>query len=369
MMSIRRCAMLACLMPFAVLAEENQPPDVYAAIVSHRVRHSGAADAFSGTTRALLEDLLVTPDSPFSDVNAQPSITNAEWWESMSVTLFPQATDAMQKTLEALHVQMGLTKARPGVEYQVDPQVAALYRGAFPAAQALKAGVDADIFWQARTLNPAKSTEAAEEAVALQILRDQVLRNDASTHVEKLIRRDVLDRYMRYYNTMDVLDEDRGYLRAVLQGAMSSRPPSYEAGGLPSGLPTIYRVVRIAAAYADAAGYNSFTPGATCVDARPPQEPGDPFCFAAATDRSVRAWYRRERLRQEVRHENPRSESAFAKLVHLLTPLLFVLDGVAFIELAEEAIASDLLADAAIEEDEAVMAAERADNLTCRIHR
>ena len=122
----------------------------------------------------------------------------------------------------------------------------------------------------------------------------------------------------------------------------------------------------MAAAYSDASGYAG---GPTCTDANPGiPEPGEPFCFAAATDRAVRSWYRRELLWQQVRHARNHQESLFDKAVHWLAPVLFLLDGVAFIEFAEGAIASDLLAEGSITEEEATLAFERAENITCRIH-
>lgn len=365
MMSILRLAVLACLIPFPALASEAQDPEIYAAIVSHRIEHSGAAEAFNGSTHAFLDDLLVTPASPFSDLKAEPSIVRSPWWKTMSDKLFPQADDPEARALRALQLQTGVTKARPGVDYPVEPHVAALYRGAYPAAQAIKAGVDPDIFWQARTLNGSQFAEAAGEAVALQILRDQIKRNDASAYTAMAIRPEVLARYMSVHNPDYVRDEDRHYLGGVLRGALSSRLPSYASGGLPSGLPTIYRVARVAAAYSDAAGYaNAPTCKATDL---PIPEPGKPFCFAAATDRSVRSWYHREVLWQEVRHPQAKETTAFEKLVRLLSPALFLFDGVALLELAEEAIASELLADEAIVEEEAALTAERAENITCRI--
>lgn len=365
MMSIRRCAVLACLIPFPTLASHTQDPEVYAAIVGHRVKHSGAAAAFSGSTDAFLGDLLVTPASPFSDLKAEPSIVKSGWWKAMSEKLFPRAENPAAKALQALQTQMGLTKARPGVDYPVDPHVAALYRGAYPAAQAIKAGVDPDIFWQARTLNGSQFAEAAGEAVALQILRDQMKRNDASAYTAMAIRPEVFSRYMSEHNPDYIRDEDRHYLGGVLRGALSSRLPLYASGGLPSGLPTIYRVARIAAAYSDAAGYAN-APTCRAVDLPIPQ-PGEPFCFAAATDRSVRSWYHREVLWQAVRHPQAKEATAFEKLMQLFSPAFFLLDGIALLELAEEAIASELLADEAIVEEEAALPAERAKNITCRI--
>jgi hypothetical protein len=167
------------------------------------------------------------------------------------------------------------------------------------------------------------------------------------------------------HGAQDVTDEDSHYLGAVLRGALSSRALPYASGGLPSGLPTVYRVARVAAAYEDASGY---TGGPTCTDANPPDpEPGKPFCFAAATDRAVRSWYRREVLWQQERHETSTQESLFEKAVHWLAPIVFLLDGIAFLELAEESIASELLADESITQEDAALATERAEIITCRI--
>lgn len=367
MMSIRRYVMLACLLPLPTLASDIHDPEIYAAIVRHRVEHAGATAAFSGSTGAFLGDLLVTPASPFSDLKAEPSIVKSGWWKAMSKKLFPHAKNPEMKALHALQMQMGVTKARPGVDYPVEPHVAALYRGTYPAAQAIKAGVDPDIFWQARMLNGGRFAEAAEEAVALQILRDQMKRNDASAYTAMAIRPKVLLRYMNERNPDYVRDEDRHYLGGVLRGALSSRLPSHASGGLPSGLPTIYRVARVAAAYSDAAGYAN-APTCTATDLAIP-EPGKPFCFAAATDRSVRSWYHREVLWQAVRHPRAKEATALEKLVRVFSPALFLLDGMALLELAEEAIASELLADEAIVEEEAALTSERAERITCRIRR
>lgn len=365
MMSMFRPAVLAWLMSFPALASETQDPDVYAAVVSHRIEHAGATAAFSGSTHAFLDDLLATPASPFSDLKAQPSIVTSPWWKAMSGKLFPEAADPEVKALRVLQLQTGVTKARPGVDYPVEPQIALLYRGSYPAAQAIKAGIDPDIFWQARVLNGDKYADAAGEAVALQILRDQMRRNDPSAYEAMVIRPDVLARYMRGANPDDVWEDDRHYLSAILRGALSTRFVSYASGGLPSGLPTVYRVARIAAAYSDAAGYAN---GPTCAATdQPIPEPGQPFCFAAGTDRAVRSWYHREVLWQSVRHTQASEETAFGKLMHLLSPVLFLFDGIALLEVADEVIASELFAEKVIQEEEAVLAAGRTENMTCRI--
>ncbi|HEY4293815.1 hypothetical protein [Luteibacter sp.] len=369
-----RLAVFASLLPLSSLAADTPPFDAYKALVQFRVQNHGAASAFDATTNPLLSQLQVDTASPYSDLIDQPVMANETWWPVFLESV-PSGVVAPGDTIVGmLQWQLGLTKARPNVDVTVSDEDTARYRGHEAAANALKAEVDADIFWKARDLNGSHFAEAAGEAVALQILRDQIARNDAEDYESLAIKPDVLRRYMEQTNPERVDDSGREYLGTILRHAITSRP-SFEDGGSRRGLPTIYRVARTAAAYADADGYTR--PGGYCSGNQPrpsapdtwPIQSGSPLCFVAAHDRAVTAWYRWELRDEAVRRPPPPEQSGLSKLMHWVGVALLLIDGAAFMETIDAAVADDLAFEGALSDEEAELASRRASRLTCGIHR
>ncbi|NID16150.1 hypothetical protein [Luteibacter yeojuensis] len=388
MMSPPRLALAACLLPLATVAvhatdagrETAVVPkagtgasfDMYEALSRFRIRHKRTASALESTTAGLLRQLLKEPASPYSDLVDHPPMTNHLAWRRFTTDLSSTFPDAGEVALDTLRWQMGLTKARPGVDIAVDEPAITRYRGREAAANARKAEIDSDIFWKARDMNGSRLAEAAGEAVALQMLRDQVRHTDPKDHRALDIQPGVLARYMAQTHPEAISGADRRYLAEMLGIALAARHSPVEGGG--SGqLPTIYRVARTAAAYADANGY--LTPGGYCDgDAPRIRAPDSPFfdepsalCFVAATDRAVARWYRRQSHVEAVRHPPPPEHGGFYNLLHWVGAVFVLVDFAAFIEVTEALTAEDMVLEGVLEDADAELASSRSSRLTCRI--
>lgn len=249
-------------------------------------------------SKLVLGELLVDPRSPYSDLLASPTWAQEAWWQSATERIAPGAA-ASAKPLVALQHQVGATKARPGRDVTVTPEHRRLYKGREAAANAIKAGVDADIFERALRRHPRRFTQAAMEAVAVQIVRDRASATAAEHHAALNLRADVVDRYLDEDPSRYSVEDER-YAGELLRHAVTSGHPTFNARGERQ-LPAVFRVARVAAAYADRQGYTR-TAGYCRGDAptwKPfPARAGQltyrPLCFVAATDRAVYEWFVRK---------------------------------------------------------------------------
>jgi len=375
MKPLLRLACLAALLPLPVLAAEPTTVDVYRELVRHRTATLGVDKAFARGTRSYVSSFLENPDSQYSALRDDPPITNEVWWYDFVDSLPIDAANKSQAALEMLQWQGGFTKARIGVDVVVDDASFVTFRNGYVAANAIKAGVDADIFWKARDLNGAMSTLAAGQAVALQLLRDQVRSHAPETHEARGIKAEVLARYLKETNPERLTESDLTYLADLLRFALSDNAFTIDAKGRRQ-LPAAYRVARVAAAYADSAGY--FSPGGYCLgnDPRPGSPQGSdaaeyniPLCFVAATDRAVQSWFRRKMRQEEASvHRAHHRPDESDRLVHFwFNAVLTLIDVAGFIEFAEAGLVSELSTEGVVTEEEAAVVDERATQLSCRI--
>ncbi|NID16147.1 hypothetical protein [Luteibacter yeojuensis] len=369
MKSLFRLAVFASLFPLSSQAGDLPSLDAYKELVRFRVQDTKANEVFAGTTGEFLAQLLVVPSSPYSDLVEYPRMTNEVWWPTFIDSLPTRLPDAERSFLGLLQWQVGLSKARPGIEVAASDEAVAAYRGMQSAASALKAEVDPDIFWKARDMNGSHYAQAAGEAVALQILRDQMRRNDPATYGSRAIWPDVLSRYLEQTDPEAISNRDRNYLGGLVRQAITSMP-SFGDGASRSGLPVVYRVARVAAAYADAEGYvmvGGYCTGNEPRSDLPHQWPrkAEPLCFVAANDRAVRAWYRQQLHLETISRPPEIEHSGLSRLMHWIGAALLVADFAAFIEVADSLIADDMLSEGLIEEEDAALAGERAERLTC----
>jgi hypothetical protein len=375
MKSLLRLACLAAMLPAPAFAAEASTIDVYRELIRHRTATVGAANALDYDTRGFVSSFLEDPDSPYSNLRDDPPISNEVWWFDFVDSLSIDAGDANAAALEMLQWQGGLTKARPGIEVTVSDKATNAYRGREVAANAIKAGVDRDIFYKAWDMNAALTTVAAGHAVALQLLRDQVRNNAPDTYEARGIKPGVLTRYLRETYPERLDESDLSYLASLLRFALSKQSFTVDAEGQRQ-LPAAYRVARVAAAYSDGRAYTNPTgychkngplPGApTGADAT---EYHRPLCFVAATDRAVHSWYRREIRVQAARvrmaHQTP--DHVDARVSFWINTVLLLTDLAPFVEFGEAAVVEELAFEGGIAEEDAAFARERANQLTCRI--
>lgn len=375
MKSLLRLACLATLLPLPTFAAEPTTVDVYRELIRHRTTTVGAEKALDYNTREYVSTFLVNPDSQYSDLRDDPPIANAVWWYDFVDSLQIKAVDKSAAALEMLQWQGGFTKARIGVDVVVDNASFNAYRNPYAAANAIKAGIDADIFMKTWDLNGRMTTVAAGHAVALQLLRDEVRNNASETYEARGIKPGVLERYLKQDNPERVDEYDQAYLADLLRYALSKRDFTVDADGRRQ-LPAAYRVARVAAAYADAGGY--FNSNGYCQgnDVRPGEPIGRdateyhrPLCFIAATDRAVQSWFRRQ-MRHEaslIRGAHASHDETARRLESWFGTVLLLVDVAGFVEIGEANLVNEMRAEEAITDDEAAIAEERADQLTCRI--
>lgn len=377
MKSFLGSALIAALSSTAAsAAPPSAPVDAYKVFLRAELRHEGVDHALAADTSAFTARFLTNPSSPYSDLIDTPLFTNEIWWPEYVHRMRTADGEDTDRALATLQLQSGFTKARPGKDVEVTPAAQHAYRGREVAANAVKAGVDSDIFWQAFDMSGTSITAAAGHALALQILRDAAAAHDPADYGRMAIKPDVLSRYLRQQRPDRIPEADLRYLADLLRGAIQGRGAPLE-GTLAQRLPAAYRLARVAAAYADSKGY--YSSRAYCAGDAPaagqptgPEALGfdRPLCFIAATDRGVQAWFRRQLRIDALKlriHENP--HRGFERFAHLLGTVLIFMDMVAFIEVADALVADELATEGAIDEETAERLGNRANRLTCRINR
>lgn len=332
------------------------------------VEHVRSDDAYWGH-RLLRQGPL--PSDAYTDVAEwDGSLGDTAWRHALWVVSTPNAPVSDAMALRILQWDMGYTKALPGRDIALGESHG--YRNALVAANALKAGVDADIFWQALAIfGNRHSTVAAKIAVAAQILRDQAARHGADRDAVMNIRRDVLGRFMAIDagGTMD--DYDMHYLTRLLDDETGRYAAAWPSSSGDRQIPTPYRVARTAAAYRHAQGFVT----APCNDrgnriphiASSDTASGAAMCFTDAHDRAVFDWYKAEFRRQATAvRDTPHHTNGIGLLLGLLAPFGALLDVMAVAEFSEALMADDLLEAEELTEDEASLYEDRLNTLTCR---
>jgi hypothetical protein len=344
--------------------------DVLSALHRVRTQRLGSTDALDRSNASFASDMLVDPASPYSEARPLPAFTNDVDWTEVIETL-PRRLDTAQ-AVDVLRWDLGVTRARPGIDIAVPPTQG--YRDRFVAASAIKADVDADIFWHMLGLTGFRhSTKAAFHAVGMQVLRQQIEATAPERRAALGIDEGVFERVMRAPSLQQLAEHDVRYLSMLVQ----HRLVHWRAGGQASNglreLPIAFRIARVAAAYRDAEGYFI---GAPC---RPDGSPsphvagtglaGDPrdLCFVAATDRAVHRWYVDEVRAQARPVRHAPEPSGLARLATVLALAFPLIEMAGALEVVEAAVADDLAGVEALSAEDAELASERADLLSCRI--
>ncbi|HEY4293817.1 hypothetical protein [Luteibacter sp.] len=346
--------------------------DVVSALQRERMERLGPVEALNRSSASMARDMLVDPASPYSEVQPLPAFVNDLAWPAALESLPEQLDD--QQALDVIRWDLGMTRARPGVDIPVGAVHG--YRDRFVAASAIKADVDADIFWHMLDLTGFRhSTKAAYYATGMQVLRNQMGTTEPAQLAALGIDVDVFRRVMQARSLSYIADHDLRYLSALVQ----HRLIHWQAGGDASTglreLPMAFRIARVAAAYRDAEGYFVGSPcrpdGSPAANVAGTGMPGDPrdLCFVAATDRAVHRWYLDEVRAQAIPRRDRPEPNGLARLTGLLSLAFPLLEWVTAIEVVEAIIADDLVSAEALSVEDAEVASERADLISCRIPR
>ncbi|KJV35443.1 hypothetical protein VI08_07715 [Luteibacter yeojuensis] len=343
-----------------LLAVVTAAPPTAAGSVLGRLQAAHAAQlpgAATPTSAHYVAQLLPDPASPYSDPIAMPAFTNEVYWAQVVSDMgSPEPV-----VLSRLRTELGLGRARPGVDVTPAPG----FRDPFVSAHATRAGLDADIFWRMLDIHGhAHAIRFATQALGMQLLREQALAVEPARHAALGIDTGVFHRVMGARHADEMSDHDLRYLDTLVQHRLL-----HPLRG--TGLPTVWRIARIAAAFRDARGYLG---GSPCrPDATPDPRfagtlgPGDTRtpCLVAAHDRAVHSWYV-DALREPAPAATP-AHGAMARLGALVAALLPLLDMFAIAEVIDAAVADDLVSVEAASRADAEAASERAARLTCRI--
>lgn len=342
---VQRFSLPLFLMALSTTAMSTAAPSVDVLSLLTEAREARLGDGtFSMKSVPIADQLLSHSSSPYSEEESQPAFTNDVEWVDILDTLPASMSEA--DALETLRIDLGATRARPGVDVEPSPG----FRDRFASASATKADVDADIFWHALDLmGYHHSARAAGYAVALQILRRQVETTPVERRAASGIDESVLRRFMLARNASDLRPDDVTYLGVILRFHVSHGMSGEFSRAGKRLIPARYRIARVAAAYRDLEGYIAPPP------CRPDGSPASnqlsnddttSLCFVAAHDRAVYQWYQDEIRRQGApsAYIGRRKASPLLMLFMAIAPVIDMLalaEGLEFAAGEEVAIAAE----------------------------
>jgi hypothetical protein len=240
---------------------------------------------------------LVDPANLYTDLAPLTTRTMDTTWRSAWALLGIQGFHMqLLQTQTTFRWDLGLTRARPGIEMPPLRSVPELGQP-WLAANIVKAGIDHDLFVQARRLvGPGNPLIAANFAVAAQLLREKIEAANGAGETYAGLWSAPLEHLASARQAFALNDVEITYLMRLLENELSSwRDPQPSVYGRRQ-VPTAVRVARAAAAYQSetyvapfpCSDDGAFAPGvaATRLD-----DVTRPFCFADMIDRRVLAWY------------------------------------------------------------------------------
>ncbi|MBB3229099.1 hypothetical protein FHW69_003751 [Luteibacter sp. Sphag1AF] len=351
--------------------------DIYAALILEMSKEYGVygeTGAFAVSDEQYASYVLLNPSSPYS--RWKDLELRAVDWPMTRAIERAQHPDHPISPLEATRLQtwdLGYTKA----ELPDDGAVPNDWYGTnthnlYLIANAMKAGIDGDIYEQAALLagqnNP---IIAGNFAVAAQILRRKMLGVPRQQHARLGLREDVLNHFLLARDERDLSEFDAFYLMQILDAEMATWRVGHANGYGKRDLQATFRVARATASYIPPR-----FPGACLTNGQHDPvfslEPGVAPCFNDATDRAVFRWYAREFHTEIVGSANggprlpPLSRAvAMSRQGGWGTHSWSGFDESTRIEWAEARIARKLFAEGDVPYHTAAVALRKAMQLTC----
>lgn len=351
------------------LVAASAPPADYDVVSIMQAMRMERPDAGRDLPRIsdMLTSLLATPGSAYSALVPEPAFIGTRAWRDIAEGGLDKL--GLDGALAILQYDLGATRARPGSDVVITPG----FREDFVAASAIKASVDADIFWHTLdVVGRRHSTRAATYGIALQLLRDKAAVTPRDRWRATGIDVAILDRFMRARYLDELSRGDLTYLSTLVQHGMIHWRSDAMAQHGQRALPTPLRVARLAAAYRDAEGYvggypcgRDATPNATYAGTGAADD-DRPLCFVAATDHAVLRWYSQEVRRQAAWVPN-KAKHDLTGLLGLFALMVPLIDLAALLESTEAVIAEDLAVRDATSAAEVASLSDEADVIACRI--
>jgi hypothetical protein len=368
--ALKTALWLLIIVPSAVAANDLPSVDFLKAYLAERHEHADSEALSDARWARLLQQPSHLPPHAYTESAAYDSGRIDDMFKSAAARLdSPTRPLYLHEAWRILQWDLGFTKARP-VDVRV-PHATDTWGSEQAALNAIKAGVEADIFWQSLAIfGNAHSTLAAKYAVAAQILRERIAATPTDKHEIRNIDAEVLARFMRLPEGSPPDGYDAHYLGTLLESEINRHTVARKSFRGIREIATPFRVARVAAAYRDNQSYVAppctddfrYREGVASLDpAR------GPVCFVDASDRAVYAWYNEEFRRQAGRVREQQAEtSPLAKVLALLAPIVVALDLFAVAEFAEALATEDLAVSGEVAEEEAAAADERVGGLMCR---
>jgi hypothetical protein len=293
------CCAAAAAQDSAPFAQYPHPPsgDFIAELIAERTWHvtPSASPLYDDSDVERLS--LVDPTNLYTELTPLSTRNMDATWRAAWQSLRRQGFNMpLLQTHTTFRWDLGLTRARPGIEMPPLRNIDELGEP-WVAANVVKAGIDRDLFVQARLLvGPDNVFVAANLAVAAQLLRAKIEAAQASGEAYAGLWSAPLEHMVAARRAFALTDVEIAYLMRMLENELSAwRDSPFSIYGRRQ-VPTAVRVARMAAAYRSE-GYGppfpcsdngAFVPGVAETSL------GDatrPFCFADMIDRRVLAWY------------------------------------------------------------------------------
>jgi hypothetical protein len=361
---------LLLALPRTVAANDLPPVDFLKAYLAERHDHADSQILSDSQWSQLLQEPSHLPPHAYTEPAAYDSQRIDDTFRSAAARLdSPTRPLYLHEAWRMLQWDLGFTKARP--EDVRLPHTTDDWGSEQAALNAIKAGVEADIFRQSIALfGNAHSTFAAKYAVAAQILRERIAATPEDKREVRNVEPEVLARFMTLPEGSPLDAYDAQYLGALLESEINRHTVARSSFRGIREIATPFRIARVAAAYRDNQSYVAppctddfrYREGVASLDPR-----RGPVCFVDANDRAVYAWYNEAFRRQAgLVRESQAETSPLAKVLALLVPFGVMLDVLAAVEFTEALVTEDLAVSGEVAEEEAVAAEERAGGLMCR---
>lgn len=321
----RRHAVVASILMIHLVPSagaQSAPPtgDILGRFIVHKARMEGS-DLRTPSNATVRSRFLNNAQSSYSRLDLTHARYEGDAWYAARDHMYREGLPMRQAdAVLAMAWDLGMTRASeawevPGSSGWEGVDVLA-------RTQAVKAGLDEDIYLQARKLWPRTYVAVtANYAVAAMLLRERLAL--AHTHDRRVaagLDDRVLQRFLTATGPQAVSASDAAYLMLILEGEFNR----WHAGHLSSQggrqLPLPFRLARAAAAFRDDLGYLGYSPCVKDASGLFTSVSGESGasqwpCLVDMTDQDLHVWYRRM-----YRREMPETSTAGAHK-HLLDPL------------------------------------------------
>lgn len=321
----RRCAIVVSLLMIhlapAANAQSAPPPgDILGRFIVHKARMEGSALHIPSHATERLR-FLANARSSYSRLDLKHAGYEGDAWYAARDHMYREGLPMRQSdAIIAMAWDFGMTRASEVWEIPVSSGWGGV--DVLARTQAVKAGLDEDVYLQARKLWPRTYVAVtANYAVAAMLLRERLtLANTYDRRVAAGLDDRVLQRFLAATGPQGVSASDAAYLMLILEGEFNRWHAGHLSNQGGRQLPLPFRLARAAAAFRDDLGYLGYSP---CVkDASglftsvSGESGGSQWpCLVDMTDQDLHVWYR-----QMYRREMPETSSAGAHK-HLLDSL------------------------------------------------